>query len=241
MYARRAHRATYFVGNSVCKAVGNLRQEVFALTAELLDCPPSDLVLAGGRVEYPGEPGKSISMADVAKEFDRLGKSRKVIGLFDLSPLFPDESRPEYVPLFVTGAQAAEVVVDMETGLVQVIRMVAAHDVGHAINPPNAIGQIQGAVMMGVGTALTEEYIPGVSTGFTDYVLPMISAAPEIEVFLVEVPSYYGPLGAKGLGEAPIFPTAPAIINAISRAIGVRIRELPASPPRVLKAIGLLI
>ena len=74
-------------------------------------------------------------------------------------------------------------------------------------------------------------------TGFTDYILPMVSAVPSIEVVLVEVPSFRGPLGAKGLGEAAILPTAPAIINAVSRAIGMRIRELPASPPRVLKAI----
>jgi CO/xanthine dehydrogenase Mo-binding subunit len=75
------------------------------------------------------------------------------------------------------------------------------------------------------------------STGFTDYILPMIDAVPEIEVFLVEVPSFYGPYGAKGLGEAAILPTAPAILNAVSRAIGSRIRRLPASPERVLAAI----
>jgi aldehyde oxidoreductase len=92
-------------------------------------------------------------------------------------------------------------------------------------------------VMMGVGTALTEEYIPGASTGFTDYVLPMVSAMPDMQVILVEVPSFHGPHGAKGVGEAAILPTAPAIINAVSRAIGVRIRELPASPQRVLTAI----
>jgi CO/xanthine dehydrogenase Mo-binding subunit len=179
-------------------------------------------------------------MAAVAAAFDRLGRPRKVQGLFDLSPQFPDGARPEYIPCFVTGAQLAQVIVDLETGLVRVVRIAAAHDVGRAINPPNAVGQIQGAIIMGLGSALTEEYLPGQSTGLTDYLLPMIGAVPEIEVKLIEVPSRYGPLGAKGLGEAAILPTAPAIINAVSRAIGVRIRTIPATPPRVLQALRTL-
>ncbi len=232
-----ASRATYFIGNSVCNAAQNLTQHIFGAASELLDRHPADLGLAVDRVVVKSEPSKSVSLTEVAQELERLGKSCKVLGLFDLTPLFPDDTRPEYTPHFVTGAQAAQVIVDMETGQVQVNRLVAVHDVGRAINPPNAIGQIQGAVAMGVGTALTEEYVPGVSTGFTDYILPMVSAVPDIKVILVEVPSFHGPLGAKGLGEAAILPTAPAIINAVSRTIGVRIRELPASPPRVLQAI----
>jgi len=203
----------------------------------MLDVDPAGLILQPDAVVVAGQPGKRVSLREIASEFDRLGKSRKVLGVFDLTPLFPDETRPEYIPLIITGAQAAQVVVDVETGLVEVKRVVAAHDVGHAINPPNAIGQIQGAVVMGIGSALFEAYVPGVSTGFTDYILPMVSAVPEIETILVEVPSFHGPLGAKGLGEAAILPTAPAVINAASRAIGVRLREIPATPPRVLKAI----
>jgi aldehyde oxidoreductase len=173
----------------------------------------------------------------VAQEFDHIGKTRKVIGLFDPSPLFPEETRPEYTPHFVTGTQLAEVIVNLCTGEVQVTRVVAAHDVGRAINPLDAKGQIEGAVVMGLGTALMEEVIPGASTGFRDYYLPTIKSVPEIEVILVEAPSFHGPLGAKGLGEAAILPSTPAIINAVSRAIGVRIRELPATPERVLRAI----
>jgi CO/xanthine dehydrogenase Mo-binding subunit len=90
---------------------------------------------------------------------------------------------------------------------------------------------------MGLGTALMEEFIPGESTGFGDYYIPTTMSMPEISVKLVEVPSFSGPFGAKGLGEAAIMPTAPAIINAVSRAIGVRIRALPATPERILRAI----
>jgi CO/xanthine dehydrogenase Mo-binding subunit len=232
-----ASRATYFIGSSLRRAAQNLTHEIMAVSAELLDCPPDDLTLDVSRVVSKREPGQSASLAEIAAEFDRLGKSRKVLGVFDLSPQFPDDSRPEYIPCFVTGAQLAQVIVDTETGLVQVPRLVAAHDVGRAINPPNAIGQIHGAIVMGLGTTLSEEYAPGQSTGLTDYILPMVSAVPEIEVKLIEVPSRHGPFGAKGLGEAAILPTAPAIINAVSRAIGVRLRAIPATPPRVLDAI----
>lgn len=231
-----ASRATYFVGNSVRAAADNLKQAIFAVAAELLDQSPAELALKDDRV-VGSAPDRSIGLDAVAREFDQLGKSRRVIGIFDLSPQFPDETRPEYTPHIVTGAQAAQVLVDEETGLVQVRRLAAAHDVGRAINPPSTVGQIEGAVMMGVGTALSEEYIPGVSTGFTDYLLPMASARPEIEVLLIEVPSFFGPFGAKGVGEGAILPTAPAILNALSRAIGVRVRELPMTPPRVLAAI----
>ena len=235
-----ASRATYFVGTSVINAAENLKKTIFATAAEMLDIDPADFILQVERLVVRGDPSRSVSLADVAREFDQLGKSRRVIGLFDLTPHFPEDSRPEYIPIFVSGAQAAQVVVDMETGLAEVRRVVAVHDVGRIINPLDAVGQVQGSIMMGVGTALLEEYLPGVSSGFTNYILPMISSVPKIDVFLVEVPSWHGAYGAKGLGEAAMLPTAPAIINAVSRAADLRIRRLPASPPRLLKAIQLL-
>ncbi len=245
-----ASRATYFVGGAVCQAVGALKRVIFATSAEMLDCPPSNLALDADRVvckpdtnipasQSPNLPISqstnlpTIPLTAVAAEFERIGRSRKVPGLFDLSPLFPEETRPEYVPLFVTGAQVAEVVVNMRTGQVEVPRVAAVHDVGRAINPIDARGQIEGAVVMGLGTALMEEYIPGESEGFGDYYLPTTMSMPEIEVTLVEVPSFEGPFGAKGLGEAAILPATPAIINGISRAIGARMRTLPATPERV--------
>jgi CO/xanthine dehydrogenase Mo-binding subunit len=233
-----ASRATYFVGGSLIRAVENLKRSILSTAAEMLDVDPAECVFCDDRMAVQNDPGRSVGYGDIAAEFDRIGKSRRVVGVFDLSSQFPDGDRPEYIPIFVTGAQAAQIVVDMETGLVEVRRVAAAHDVGRAINPIDATGQIQGAVVMGAGTALTEEYIPGVSSGFTNYILPIIHAMPEIEAFLVETASLYGPHGAKGLGEAAILPTAPAIINALSRAIGRRIRRLPATPERVLKALA---
>jgi CO/xanthine dehydrogenase Mo-binding subunit/aerobic-type carbon monoxide dehydrogenase small subunit (CoxS/CutS family) len=232
-----ASRATYFVGGAVCQAAYNLKRSIFATAAELLDCHPDDLELRGTSIRCAsGRPG-DLSLQDAARDMDRVGKAREVLGVFDLSPHFPEENRPEYIPLFVTGMQAAQVVVDLETGETRVTRLAAAHDVGRAVNPIDARGQIEGAMMMGLGTALMEEYLPGESTGFSDYYLPTSMSLPEFSVELVEVPSYQGPFGAKGLGEAAILPSAPAIINGISRATGTRIRQLPATPERVLKAL----
>ena len=191
----------------------------------------------GQAVFHSGEPSKRIALKDLASEFDHMGKSRRVPGFFDPSPLFPEANRPTYTPHFVTGAHMAEVHVDMETGEVQVTRYVAVHDVGRAINRQGAEGQVEGAVIMGLGAALMEAYIPGKTTGLNDYILPMIAEIPEIEVILVEVLGYLGPMGAKGLGETAMLPSTPAIINGLSRAIGVRIREIPATPERVLKTI----
>jgi CO/xanthine dehydrogenase Mo-binding subunit len=232
-----ASRATYFIGSSVVNAVGYLMQMILSTASELLDCNPRQLVLNGEHVSHKLDAYIKTPLRDVAVEMERIGRSRKANGVFDLSLQFPEEERPEYLPLFVTGAQAAQVVVDLETGFVEVKRIAAVHDVGKVINPTDAAGQIQGAVVMGIGSALYEEYIPGVSTGFTDYILPMVAEAPEIDVTMVEVPSFYGALGAKGLGETAILPTAPAVINAVSRAVGTRIRRIPATPERVFAAI----
>jgi aldehyde oxidoreductase len=232
-----ASRSTYFVGGAVCQAAQNLRWAVMATASEMLDCPPADLSLDGESVIWLGDPTRAVSLASVAQEFDRIGRSRRVPGFFDLSSHFPVETRPLYIPCFVTGAQLAEVTVDLRTGAVQVSRVVAVHDVGRAINPLDARGQVEGSILMGIGAALMEEVIPGVTTGFGDYYVPTIKSMPEMEVILVEVPSFNGPLGAKGLGEASMLPSTPAIINAISRAIGVRIRQIPATAERVLSAL----
>jgi CO/xanthine dehydrogenase Mo-binding subunit len=234
-----ASRSTYFVGGAVSQAASNLRSVIEATACEMLDCPPSDIGFDGEKVVRTGTPSRAIPLAEVAAEFERVGLSRKVPGFLDLSPHFPEQTRPEYAPLFCTGAQLAEIVLDLRTGAVVVSRMVAAQDVGRAINPVDAKGQLEGAMLMGLGAALMEEVVPGASTGFSDYYLPTVRSMPEMEVILIEVPSFHGPLGAKGLAEAAMPPSTPAIINAISRAIGRRIREIPATPERVLETIQL--
>ena len=123
------------------------------------------------------------------------------------------------------------------TGTLRILRFVAAHDVGKAINPLLAEGQIQGGVAQGIGMALMEEYLPGRTENLHDYLIPTIGDVPPIESLIIEVPDNDGPYGAKGLGEHVLIPTAPAILNAIKHATGAVITQLPALPHRVLAAI----
>ncbi|MBE9479722.1 MAG: xanthine dehydrogenase family protein molybdopterin-binding subunit, partial [Chloroflexi bacterium] len=127
--------------------------------------------------------------------------------------------------------QAAEVEVDLDTGEVQVLRVIAANDVGRVINPLGLRGQIEGGVMMGLGNALIEEFIVEDGYVFTDrmarYRIPSIVQAPEIIPIIVEHPTSEGPYGAKGVGEVSSIPTTPAITNAINNACGIRVRTLP--------------
>ena len=116
-------------------------------------------------------------------------------------------------------------------------KIVAAHDVGRAINPTLVEGQIEGGVAQGIGLALMEEYLPGRTENLHDYLIPSIGDVPEIESILVEDPEPLGPYGAKGIGEPALVPTAPAILNALHHATGVRFRRLPLLPHRVRVAL----
>jgi CO/xanthine dehydrogenase Mo-binding subunit len=135
-----------------------------------------------------------------------------------------------------------DVEVDPETGKTQILRFTAVQDVGKAIHPSYVEGQTQGGAVQGIGWAMNEEYFyddKGImrNTGFLDYRMPTCYDLPMIDTIMVEVPNPGHPLGIRGVGEAPIVPPPAAIANAIYRAVGVRMLELPMSPPRVAKAI----
>jgi aldehyde oxidoreductase len=135
------------------------------------------------------------------------------------------------------GAHMAEIEVDVELGTVRVLKVTAAHDVGRAINPTLIEGQIEGGVAQGLGMALMEEFIPGRGENLHDYLIPSAGDIPAVESILIEDPSPIGPFGAKGIGEQAVIPTAPAILNALHDAIGIRVRKIPATPDRVRAAI----
>ena len=139
-------------------------------------------------------------------------------------------------------AHFAEVEVDLETGEVEVLRFVAAHDSGKIINPTIVEGQIEGAVLQGVGYALSEQIVYNdkgqqAQDSFHEYYMPSIKDTPEIETIIVETEEPSGPFGAKGVGECAQVPVAGAIANAVANAIGDRINELPMNKERVLAAI----
>ena len=159
-------------------------------------------------------------------------------GRFD-PPTTPLDANGQGIPYATYGfaAQMAEVEVDVELGTVKVRRIVAAHDVGRAINPIQVEGQIHGGIAQGLGLALMEEYLPGRSENLHDYLIPTVGDMPEIEVIIIEDREPLGPYGAKGIGEPALIPTAPAILGAIHHATGARVTRVPATPERVLAAM----
>lgn len=196
------------------------------------------------RVELSGnrlmlmQPGMIHAIMLPSLAVDALGYVLCAEETFDppTTPLSADGQGSPYA-VYGYGAHLAEVEVDMQLGTVKVLKVTAAHDVGRVINPLLAEGQIEGGVAQGIGMALMEEFTPGRGENLHDYLIPTIGDVPEIESILIEKPSSAGPFGAKGLGEQALIPTAPAILNAIHAAAGVRITRVPASPSRVRAAI----
>jgi aldehyde oxidoreductase len=159
-------------------------------------------------------------------------------GYFD-PPTTPLDHDGQGVPYatYAFGAQIAEVEVDLDLGKIIVRRIVAAHDLGKAINPIQVEGQIHGGIAQGIGFALMEEFVPGRTENLHDYLIPTFGDVPPIETILIEDPEPLGPFGAKGIGEPALIPTAPAILGGVYHATGVRLRVLPATPHRVREAI----
>lgn len=152
------------------------------------------------------------------------------------SPL-DENGQGEPYAQFGYAAHVIALTVDTALGTVNLDRIVAAHDVGKAINPMLVEGQVHGGVAQGVGMALMESYLPGVSEDLHSYLIPTVGDLPPIESEIVEVPDAHGPYGAKGLGEHVLIPTTPAILNAIRRATGATLRSIPATPESILDAL----
>ncbi len=180
-------------------------------------------------------PEKGITFKKLARECHLRGLQIVETAWHDVTTkdVDPETGQGKAYSTYAWASQLAEVEVDTETGKVEVLRIVAAHDVGKAINPSNVEGQIEGGVVMGLGYALEEQikqeggYIKNKTLG--EYMIPTSMDVPAIESHIVEVPISDGPYGAKGVGEPPLIPTAPAILNAICDALDVRITELPAN------------
>ena len=233
-----ASRQTYVSGNAARHAAIQMREVMSSVAAEHMDAPPAGLKFRNGRVEHDG---KSASFAEVVEWMQAEGRATK---------LTYDYHAPETKPLgqggdmhvaFSYAAHAALVEVDTDTGEVKVLKVIAAHDIGRAINPLALEGQIDGGIVMGIGNALTEEFphekgVPWVQW-LARYKMPSIKHTPEIKSFIVEHEISSGPFGAKGVGEISSIPITPAITNAIANAVGVRIRRLPVDQDTLLRAM----
>lgn len=236
--ATSASRQTYISGNAVVDAANKLAELLHTEASILLKADRQDLLLQDGFVRSKSSPEKSVSFERIAKKAMQSGLPLKWQGYFDPDtvPLDPGTGQGAPYATYAFACHMAEVEVDVLTGEVRVTRVRAAHDVGRAINPENVRGQINSGVAMGIGFALMEEYIPGRTESLKDYHIPTCADVPPIEWVIVEDPEPTGPFGAKGVGEPALIPTAPAVLNAIADALGVRIYDLPANLERVMRA-----
>ena len=234
--ATSASRQTYISGNAVLNSIKNLEERAITEASQILGVEGKELFFENGEIKHQSKPSLSIPVREVAK---RCGKVLRGEGHFDPETTRLDPKTGQGVPYatYAFATHLAEVEVDTETGKVRVNRVIASHDVGKAIHPRNVIGQITGGVAMGMGFALMEEFVPGETTSFVNYLIPTSKDVPEVIPIVVEDEEPTGPFGAKGVGEPALIPSAPAILNGIADAIGQRIYYLPANLERVLEAV----
>lgn len=233
-----ASRQTFVTGNASRYAAKTLREAITATMAEKYDVRPEQIRFENGVVHVNGH---SITYAEVAKEMKTAGQQPRALYEYEAPKTQPLGTGGDMHFAFSYGVQAAEVEVNKLTGEVRVLKVISANDVGMAVNPLGLRGQIEGGVMMGLGNALTEEFIMEDGNVVTDhlarYRVPGIMLTPEITSIIVEHPTAEGPYGAKGVGEICSIPTTPAITNAIYNAVGVRIDKTPVDQEMIAREL----
>jgi CO/xanthine dehydrogenase Mo-binding subunit len=235
---------TYISGNAVKNAATKVKEQLLEQAAEMLEANPSDLICQDGKISVKGADSKSVTVSDAARArlFRHDGAPIVGSGSFDADSVLPDSTRfGNESGAYNYGVQAAEVEVDRETGQVKVLNYVIASDCGTVIYPIGAEGQVEGGLAQGIGYALTEglQFDEGrpVNPNFSDYRIPSMRDMPPLQHAFAESYEPTGPFGAKGLGELNMDPTAAVINNAIFDAVGVRIKDLPITPEKILRAL----
>ncbi|GFP24731.1 hypothetical protein HKBW3S25_00168 [Candidatus Hakubella thermalkaliphila] len=247
-----ASRQTFVSGNAVLAASQKLKETILSFASQEFNIDPQRISIRGDRIVDKGDGRNLIGLAELAALARKKGQILRADHYYLAPRTYPLPERADWDPSvspetyrihfsYCFGTQAAIVEVDEETGEVKVLKVIAAHDVGKAIHPRNVKGQMEGGVVMGLGYALREEFRLEEGRIITDTLskchIPTIRETPEIEAIIVEDSHPQGPYGAKGMGEVPMSPTAPAIINAIHDALGIRITELPATREKILQAL----
>src|SRR5207248_1159840 len=221
-------RVTRVAGQAAYQAAREAAREVCMVAADLLAWPEEALTVRGADV-IRQDTDDSHPWAALLQRW-----GQPVVGRGSIQDMHPS-------PVTSFTAQVAEVAVDPETGEVQLRRFTTAHDAGKVLNPMDHQGQIEGAVMQGIGYALTEELavdegkVTSVSLG--DYKVPNIQDIPALQTVVLESESGPGPYNARGIGENPVGPVAPAIANAVADAVGVRVKDLPITAEKVYHAL----
>jgi xanthine dehydrogenase molybdenum-binding subunit len=226
-------RVTFATGMAVYNAAQDALRQLKERAAKTWEKKPEDVKFEDGKFSADGEGIKAMTVKQLASRLARTGgpitgRAQVSTGGIGVGPAF--------------AATCVDVEVDPDTGKVQILRATVAQDAGKAIHPSYVEGQMQGGTAQGLGWALNEEYFydsKGTlrNTALLDYRMPTCLDLPMIETAIVEIPNPIHPLGVRGVGEVSIVPPPAAVANAIYKAVGVRMTELPMSPPRVLKAI----
>ncbi len=239
-----ASRTTFVAGNSALGAAKKVKQQLIEVAAKSLGEDPENLGIRDRTVYSKKDPEKKSSLTKVLRAVHYTTGGSMVMAEYFYDPNNENLDREFKGNLSVTyayGTHGVEVEVDKETGQVKILKYIAAHDAGKAINPMLLEGQVYGGATMGIGYALTERLIlqngKVMNPNFLDYKMLTAKDVPNIEPVVVETNDPFGPFGAKGIGEPGLVPTAPAIANAIYDAVGVRIKELPITPEKVLAAL----
>ena len=244
-------RLTLMMGNAAVEAANRARDRLAAAAAEKLGIPVERIGFGGGRVFDVSEPGTGLAFAEAVQRAEAAGGTVGTVGSYRPPPP-PSRYKGGGVgpsPAYSYSAAVVEVEVDEATGIVRVVKVWIAHDIGRALNPVLVRGQVEGSVYMGLGEALMEEQSfrrlpPRLSAALVhqapsmlEYKSPATLDMPEVETILVEDPEPNGPFGAKEVGQGPLLPIPPAVANAVYDAVRVRVDEVPVTPEKVLAAL----
>lgn len=239
-----ASRTTFVAGNSALGAASQIKETLLELASEALEANTEDIMLRNRKAFVKGSPEKALPIDKLLRKYHFRHGGNMIMAQYFYDP--PNENMDKEFKgntsaTYTFGAHGVKVKVDTETGQVEVLDYVAAHDVGRAINPMLLEGQVYGGVLMGIGYALKEQVIldkgKNMNPNFRDYKVLTAKDAVKIQAPIRESVDEYGPFGAKGIGEPGCVPTAPAIANAVYDAVGIRITDLPITPERVLAAL----
>jgi CO/xanthine dehydrogenase Mo-binding subunit len=241
-----ASRVVFTTGKAVQKAAGDVKNMLTRFASEHMECNAEDLELGDRKIYVKGSPSRFMYISDVAFRayFTRGGNLLIARGCYDPESIVPDDKgRGSIAEAYAFFAQAAEVEVNKETGEITVLRIVSSHDSGRVINPLAAEGQIEGAVVQGVGYALSEILTRRggriSNPNLSNYNMVPATGVPEVKTVFVENEEPTGPFGAKGMGEPAIVCILAAIANAVDDALDARVKELPMTPDKVLSAARL--
>jgi len=239
-----ASRQTFISGNAALNAAKSIRAILNEKASALLEVNVGDLIFKEEKIYVKIDPDKHISLLEVIKACNQDGILTFSTGWFNPDTTSIDIETGEGKPYatYAYATQYAEVEVDTDTGEVKVNKLIAAHDVGKAINVQLVESQVEGGCIMGLGYALMEELIleKGIiaNPNFKNYIIPTAHDIPSIiSVNIVEDLEKSGPFGAKGVGEPALIPTTPAVINAISNALGIRFYDCPVTPEKIINAL----